>query len=68
MLHLSYPENSYKWEIARNSNPTKLVGNLEDVIRKADVFIRVSGKAGLLTKCMIQSMNHDAIVFGQSRS
>ncbi len=59
-------ENSYKREIARNSNPTKLVGNLKDVIRKADVFIGVSGKAGLLTKGMIQSMNHDAIVFGLS--
>jgi malate dehydrogenase (oxaloacetate-decarboxylating) len=36
---------------------------LEEVIRKADVFIGVSGKPGLLTKDMIQSMNHDAIVF-----
>jgi malate dehydrogenase (oxaloacetate-decarboxylating) len=57
-------ENSYKGEIARDSNPRKIVGNLEEVIRKADVFIGVSGKAGLLTKGMIQSMNHDAIVFG----
>ena len=37
---------------------------MEEVIRKADVFIGVSGKAGLLTKGMVQSMNHDAIVFG----
>jgi malate dehydrogenase (oxaloacetate-decarboxylating) len=36
---------------------------LEEVIRKADVFIGVSGKAGLVTKDMVQSMNHDAIVF-----
>ena len=39
---------------------------MEEVIRKADVFIGVSGKARLLTKDMIQSMNHDAIVFGLS--
>jgi malate dehydrogenase (oxaloacetate-decarboxylating) len=57
-------ENSYKREIARDSNPKKIVGNLEEVIREADVFIGVSGKAGLLTKDMIQSMNHNAIVFG----
>jgi hypothetical protein len=57
-------ENSNKREIARDSNPRKIVGNLEEVIRQADVFIGVSGKAGLLTKDMVQSMNHDAIVFG----
>jgi malate dehydrogenase (oxaloacetate-decarboxylating) len=57
-------ENSYKQEIARNSNPRKLVGNLEEVIRKADVFIGVSGKAGLLGKGMVESMNRNAIVFG----
>ena len=56
-------QNLDKREIAKNSNPSKLVGNLEEVIRKADVFIGVSGKSGLLTKDMIQSMNHDAIVF-----
>ena len=57
-------ENSYKQEIARNSNPRKLVGNLEDVIIKADVFIGVSGKAGLLGNSMVESMNRNAIVFG----
>jgi malate dehydrogenase (oxaloacetate-decarboxylating) len=36
---------------------------LEEVIRKADVFIGVSGKAGLVTEGMVQSMNHNAIVF-----
>jgi len=57
-------ENSYKQEIARNSNPRKLVGNLEEVIRNADVFIGVSGKAGILGKGMVESMNRNAIVFG----
>jgi len=56
-------ENSYKQEIARNSNPRKLVGNLEEVIIKADVFIGVSGKAGLLANGMVESMNRNAIVF-----
>jgi malate dehydrogenase (oxaloacetate-decarboxylating) len=55
--------SSDKQEIAINSNSKKLVGSLEEVIRKADVFIGVSGKAGLVTKDMIQSMNHNAIVF-----
>lgn len=59
-------QNLDKHEIATNSNPRKTVGNLEQVIKKTDVFIGVSGKAGLLTKDMVQSMNHDAIVFGLS--
>jgi malate dehydrogenase (oxaloacetate-decarboxylating) len=56
-------QNLDKQEIARNSNSNKLVGSLEEVIRKADVFIGVSGKAGLVTKDMVRSMNYDAIVF-----
>ncbi|MFL6331552.1 MAG: NADP-dependent malic enzyme, partial [Nitrososphaeraceae archaeon] len=56
-------QNLDKQEIARNSNSNKLVGSLEEVIRKADVFIGVSGKAGLVTKDMVQSMNYNAIVF-----
>ena len=39
---------------------------MEEVIRKADVFIGVSGKTGLVTEGMVQSMNHDAIVFALS--
>ena len=59
-------QNLDKHEIATTSNPRKLVGSLEEVIRNANVFVGVSGKAGLLTKDMVQSMNHDAIVFGLS--
>ena len=59
-------KNAYKQEISRKSNPTKLTGTLADVIRDADVFIGVSGKAGLLNKSMVQSMNHDAIIFALS--
>ena len=56
-------QNLDKLEIARNSNSNKLHGSLEEVIRKADVFIGVSGKAGLVTEAMVQSMSHSAIVF-----
>jgi malate dehydrogenase (oxaloacetate-decarboxylating) len=56
-------QNLDKLEIARNSNSNKLHGSLEEVIRKADVFIGVSGKAGLVTEAMVQSMSHNAIVF-----
>ena len=41
-------------------------GNLADVVRDADVFIGVSGKAGLLKAGMVKSMNHDAIIFALS--
>ena len=56
-------QNLDKLEIARNSNSNKLQGSLEEVIRKADVFIGVSSKAGLVTEAMVQSMSHNAIVF-----
>lgn len=62
-LQNSNPNSTYKKEIASNTNPRKLVGNLQEVIREADVFIGVSGRAGLLTIDMVRSMNSDAIVF-----
>ncbi|MGC2574421.1 MAG: NADP-dependent malic enzyme [Candidatus Nitrosopolaris sp.] len=65
-LVTSNSENSNKREIARDSNPRKVEGNLEEVLRQTDVYVGVSGRAGLLTKGMVQSMNHDAIVFGLS--
>ena len=58
--------NTPKQEISRKSNPRKLTGSLADVIRAADVFIGVSGKAGLLNNDMVKSMNHDAIIFALS--
>ena len=59
-------DNSYKQEIAKKTNPKKLQGMLTEVIRKADVFIGVSGKADLLNNEMVKSMNTDAIVFALS--
>jgi malate dehydrogenase (oxaloacetate-decarboxylating) len=58
--------NTYKQEISRKTNPRKLRGNLADVIRAANAFIGVSGKAGLLNNDMVKSMNHDAIIFALS--
>jgi malate dehydrogenase (oxaloacetate-decarboxylating) len=57
------PDNLHKREIASSTNPRKLVGDLRDVIKEADVFIGVSGIAGLLTKDMVRSMDPNAIVF-----
>lgn len=54
---------AFKREISEKTNPRKLTGHLADVIRGADVFIGVSGRAGLLNNEMVRSMNHDAIIF-----
>ena len=58
--------NPYKKEIADNTNPDKLSGGLIEVTKGADVLIGVSGKGGLISKNMIQSMNNDPIVFALS--
>ena len=54
---------AFKREISEKTNPRNLTGHLADVIRGADVFIGVSGRAGLLNNEMVRSMNHDAIIF-----
>jgi malate dehydrogenase (oxaloacetate-decarboxylating) len=59
-------DNQYKKEIAEKTNPNKLSGNLEQMIKDADVFIGVSGKGGLLTANMIKSMNKDPTIFALS--
>ena len=59
-------DNSYKKEIAKKTNSKKLRGTLSDVIREADVFIGVSGKADLLNDEMVKSMNSNAVVFALS--
>jgi malate dehydrogenase (oxaloacetate-decarboxylating) len=58
--------NTSKYEISRKSNPRKLRGNLADTIRGADVFVGVSGRAGLLNTEMVKSMNQDAVIFALS--
>lgn len=57
--------NNAKVEMARETNPNKEKGLLQDVIKGADVFIGIS-KAGALTKEMVSGMNKDAIVFAMA--
>jgi malate dehydrogenase (oxaloacetate-decarboxylating) len=59
-------DNTSKYEILRESNPRKLRGNLADTIRGANVFVGVSGRAGLLNTEMVKSMNLNAIIFALS--
>jgi malate dehydrogenase (oxaloacetate-decarboxylating) len=59
-------DSPYKKEIADKTNPMKLNGSLTDVLKGADVFIGVSGKGHLISNDMVQSMNHDPIVFALS--
>ena len=59
-------DNTSKYEISRESNPRKLRGNLADTIRGANVFVGVSGIAGLLNTEMVKSMNLNAIIFALS--
>ncbi len=58
--------NYYKEEIAKVTNPDKFSGNLEDVVKSADVLIGITGKANCITKEMVRSMVEDAIVFALS--
>jgi malate dehydrogenase (oxaloacetate-decarboxylating) len=52
-------QNLDKREIIANSNPRKLVGSLEEVIRKADVF-----SANYDHACILFSVNRDRYVYG----
>ena len=59
-------DNRYKKEISIKTNPERQRGSLDDVLKGVDVFIGVSGKSDILTKEMIQSMEHDPVVFALS--
>lgn len=52
-------------EIARTTNPNKVKGDLTTAMENADIFIGVSAP-GILTKEMVSSMNHDAIVLAMA--
>jgi malate dehydrogenase (oxaloacetate-decarboxylating) len=58
--------NPYRHEIAIKTNPNQLRGGLADIIKGTDVFIAVSGRGGIVNKDVVESMNHDAIVFALS--
>lgn len=57
--------SSHHAELAKVTNPNKERGNLDDVMKNADVFIGVS-KAGCVSKEMVASMNKDSIVFAMA--
>ena len=52
-------------EIARTTNPNKVKGDLKTAMENADIFIGVSAP-GILTKEMVSSMNHDALVLAMA--
>lgn len=54
--------DKYKTELARFTNQNE-IGNLKNVIKKADVFIGVSGITNLLKPKMVKEMNENPIVF-----
>jgi malate dehydrogenase (oxaloacetate-decarboxylating) len=53
---------SYKYELAKVTNPEHIKGLLTDVVTGSDVLIGVSGP-GTISKAHIESMAKDAIVF-----
>lgn len=57
--------NPIKELIAKNTNPEKLSGSLQDMMKGADVFIGVSA-GGAVTKEMVSSMNRDPIIFAMA--
>lgn len=58
--------NRYKQEIANKTNVKKVSGNFVDMLKESDVFIGVSGKAGLINEETVKSMNKDSIIFALS--
>jgi malate dehydrogenase (oxaloacetate-decarboxylating) len=60
-----YGMNSFKDQIAKQTNRQNAEGSLEEVIVGADVFVGVSA-AGAVTKDMIGTMRRDAIIFAMA--
>jgi malate dehydrogenase (oxaloacetate-decarboxylating) len=54
--------NEHKAELAKLTNPRKIVGGLAEAMQSADAFIGVSGK-GLLTETHVRTMALGSIVF-----
>jgi len=57
--------NPVKEEIAKITNTAKMSGTLADAFAGADVFIGVSA-GGIVSKEMVRSMAHDAVVFAMA--
>jgi malate dehydrogenase (oxaloacetate-decarboxylating) len=60
-----YGMNKMKEEVAKVTNPEKIEGSLQEVIKGADVFIGVSVE-GALTKEMVRTMNDQPIIFAMA--
>jgi malate dehydrogenase (oxaloacetate-decarboxylating) len=58
--------NSFKKEISLNTNLNKRSGNLETVIKGADIFVGTSGIGNLMNSQMVTSMKRDPIIFALS--
>ena len=54
--------NPIKEEMSKITNPDKIQGKLEDIVKGADVFIGVSAPGALTTE-MVKTMAKDAIIF-----
>ena len=63
---LNTPDNLYKQELAKNTNPNQLSGSLKEVVKGSDVFIGVSGRGGIFSKELVGSMNPGSVVFALS--
>lgn len=54
--------NPVKEKMSKLTNPQKLQGKLEDIVKGADIFIGVSAPGALTTE-MVKTMAKDAIIF-----
>jgi malate dehydrogenase (oxaloacetate-decarboxylating) len=59
-------DNKYQKEIAKFTNKENLKGGLKEAIKGSDVFIGVTGKAGLLNSSNIKQMRENPIIFAIS--
>ncbi|GAB5410691.1 MAG: NADP-dependent malic enzyme [Balneolaceae bacterium] len=57
--------NSVKIEMSKLTNFNHRIGNLEDAVKEADIFIGVSAP-GVLTKEMVKTMAPDPVIFAMA--
>lgn len=57
--------NEYKQELAGQTNPLRVKGNLSDALAGANVFIGVS-KPDIVTEEMVRSMEKDPVIFAMA--